>query len=137
MPDEERPPEQQPEESQAEPLDVAQVERWLSRAVAVVGVATLGIAALIAQPGHAPIWAPLALVAVFGAVKVVVLVIGIRQRWPAWPAVAGDIAAVALLGYMVKSNNMSTAAVLAIVFLLMVSRYWRRRALQDAPVEGP
>lgn len=127
----------EPEQSQAAPpppapdgragIDLVWLERTLSRGVAVVGLAVLILVMAFSEDHKASAAVPLAVVGVFLLAKLVVLALGVRQRWPAWPAVALEIAALSVVAYVVQARTLATLTVVLVAVLLVGAGVWRRR----------
>lgn len=123
---------------------VHDLERLLSRVALVTGMAVLAVVAVTTNRLPPPIWG-LGIVIALVTAKLVVLGLGIRAKWAAWPAVALELVALLALSALVLSGQRldfsETSAFLFIApvgALLLGSNIVRRRAAfaQDEESEG-
>lgn len=117
-------------DEEQEALDVARIERVVGR---VAGLAVIGALAgyMLLMGGRAPLALVLGLVGVFALGKVLVLVLGVRQKWAAWPAVLLELlafATVAFVLYKEPRESGMTLGILAVALLLIGAALVRRRA---------
>lgn len=125
--------EQQPHDSgrdSATGIDLVRVERVIGR---VAGLAVIGGLAgyMVLMGGRAPVGLVLGLVGVFALGKLVVLALGVWQKWDAWPAVLLELFAFAAVAFVVfkdPQQSHTVLAVIAVALLLMSSAVVRRRA---------
>lgn len=113
-----------------EGYDVGRLERVLSRSAALLGMATLAIVVLLNPGAGLPVVWPVAVVGLLALAKVVVLVAGVRARWPAWPAVLAELGALGVVAFIVTSSRaLDLWALSVVVVLLGTAAFLRRRTL--------
>lgn len=119
-------------------VDVGRLEKVISRvaAVAVLG----GLAGFLLFTGdRAPVNLALALIGVFALAKLVVLVVGVREKWPAWPAVVLELLAFLAVGAIVAIGPQGTGMIVlavAVAVLLLGAALVRRRAAAKEASDG-
>ena len=114
-------------------LDVWMLERRLSRGVAAAGLLGALFLAFRSPERAVPLQAMLAFLGAYGAVKVVVLILGLRAGVGLWPANLAEIGALGVLGYVLWAgltgwSTTTLVCLIAIVVLLFTGGYFRRRA---------
>lgn len=115
-------------------LDVGRFEKVVSRvsAVAVLG----GLAGYLVFTGdRAPVNLALGLVGVFALAKLLVLIVGLKQKWAAWPAVVLELLAFLAVGRIVYAGPQGPGTVVIAVVvagLLLSAALLRRRAARTA-----
>jgi hypothetical protein len=107
--------------------DVGQLDRVLSRSIAFLGLIALAFLWMRTGTGGVPVAAAVAFAGVYLLGKLVTGVLGIIYHWPAWPAVFAEGAAIAVVGWIVRSGSRNVIALLACVALLLGAGLWRSR----------
>lgn len=119
------------------------LERILSRAALLLGMAVLAGVAVASNRLPPPTWA-LGILGGLLVAKLVVLTLGIRARWAAWPAVAMELVALAAVGALVAlgkridfGEGSAFLFVAPVGALLLGATFVRRRAasMEDATIE--
>lgn len=114
-------------------IDIGRFEKVVSRvaAVAVLG----GLAGYLVVTGdRAPVNLALGLIGVFALAKLLVLAVGLKQKWAAWPAVVLELLAFLAVGRIVYAGPQGpeTVAIAVIVaVLLLAAAFLRRRAASE------
>jgi hypothetical protein len=111
-------------------FDVARLDRVLSRSLFLIGaIGLVGLWATHSSPSlRRPAWVVAA--AIYAAGKLVVLAVGLKQHWPAWPAVLAEALAVAMVAAIVWTGTHEVIYVVVVAALLLASGLWRGRTAQ-------
>lgn len=117
-------------EQESRGIDVERLEKVVGR---VAGLAVIGGLAgyLMFTGGRAPVSLMLGLVGFFAVGKLVVLAVGVQQKWAAWPAVLLELFAFGAVAYVVFEDppqSRTVVAVVVVALLLMSAAFVRRRA---------
>lgn len=128
-------PEVPDSEADPEPSGGWRDAAWLDRRLSLV---LLGgaVALFVGTPaaGSAPeagLSGALVLLAAVLAAKLGVLVLGVRQGWRPWPALAAEIAALGLVAGVVATRSEEKTFVLLAAALFVGAVAWRRRVASD------
>ena len=119
-------------------LDVGRLEKVASRVAAVCVIG--GLAGYLLVTGdRAPVGLALGLVGIFALAKLLVLVVGLKERWPAWPAVALELVAIGGVARVVAvgpQGSETVALAVGIALLLGGAALVRRRAVRAAEADS-
>jgi len=113
------------------PVDVARLDQIVSRSLFVLGALGLAALWLLASPQsiRRPAW--VAAAAVYATGKLAILIVALKRRWPAWPAVLAEVLAVALVAAIVWTGTHEVIYPLIVAALLLSSGLWRGRVAQS------
>ena len=117
-------------------IDVLRVDRIVSRSVFFIGVGILTGVYLTSATHRIPLAAAVAFPAVFATAKLGILLVALRQRWPAWPAVLVEGLAVALAARAVWIHTRDPLYVIVIATLLLAAGIWRNRVAHSGPEDA-
>jgi len=117
-------------------FDVARIDKLASLAVVVIGLLPI-VAGIAASPEHqVPASWLLALLGAFIVVKGAVAVLGVRAHWRAWPALPVEMAALAVVGFIVWADLRSPVPIVVAAALLLGATMVRRRAARAQDGSG-
>lgn len=111
--------------------DVGWIDRLLSRTIALIWLIALVVLWMRFRSGGVPVNAVVAFACVYALGKVVTGVLGIVYRWPAWPAVFAEGAAISVVAWIIRSGSRDLIALLVCVALLLAAGLWRNRVARS------
>jgi drug/metabolite transporter (DMT)-like permease len=111
--------------------DAAALDRRLSLAL-LGGAVALFLATSLTKAGPAAgLRGALGLIALVVAAKLGVLVVGVRQGWRPWPALAAEAVALVLVAWTVATRSDQRLWAVAALALFVGAVAWRRRVASD------